>query len=277
MSLVRFQEHDRIQFTGYDPIELTPELRFWLEKVDLLVLSIKLYQRSHEWVIDQLMRSPSLPPLEAWLFASNRLNKDNGWAIERFDEWSHPATELDFIWQTVLDHLEPHVSLLIRNNGELISIASGRASIKVRTVKSRQLLNPQLKKLSRAFYKVMGKSYNAISNELGICFNSAMKYWQIHLKENSKIDLDELLLDRQATTERLVQKAVRDHHEGKVPIKDVEIAMNLADRYNGLALKIMSTVTQDLPALLEVTVTNVEIEMPPGEEKLIEQVLETVE
>jgi transposase-like protein len=141
-------------------------------------------------------------------------------------------------------------------------------------------LTPELKQelIKRvAELKIEGKSYNAISNELGICFNSAMKYWQIHLKENSKIDLDELLLDRQATTERLVQKAVRDHHEGKVPIKDVEIAMNLADRYNGLALKIMSAVAQDMPVLLQVAVHNIDVEMPPGEEKLIEQVLEVVE
>jgi transposase-like protein len=70
-------------------------------------------------------------------------------------------------------------------------------------------LTPELKQelIKRvAELKIEGKSYNVISNELGICFNSAMKYWQIHLKENSKIDLDELLIDRQQTTERLVQK-----------------------------------------------------------------------
>jgi transposase-like protein len=79
-------------------------------------------------------------------------------------------------------------------------------------------LTPELKQelIKRvAELKIEGKSYNVISNELGICFNSAMKYWQIHLKENSKIDLDELLIDRQQTTERLVQKALRDYYSGK--------------------------------------------------------------
>ena len=140
-------------------------------------------------------------------------------------------------------------------------------------------LTPELKQelVKRvAELKIEGKSYNFISNELGICFNSAMKYWQTYLKENSQIDLDELLLDRQAVTERLVQKAVRDHHEGKVPIKDVEIAMNLADRYNGLALKIMSSVSEKLPDLLSIEVMNVPFELPPGQRQ-VEQVLDTVE
>jgi transposase-like protein len=141
-------------------------------------------------------------------------------------------------------------------------------------------LTPELKEelIKRvAELKIEGKSYNFIANELGICFNSAMKYWQIYLKENSQIDLDELLLDRQQVTERLVQKAVREHYEGKVPIKDVETAMNLADRYNGLALKIMASVNQELPPLLTIQVQNVDVELPPGEEKIIEQVYDAVQ
>jgi hypothetical protein len=54
---------------------------------------------------------------------------------------------------------------------------------------------------------------------------------------------------------------------------DVKISYDLADRYNGLALKIMSGVAQDAPKLLEVIVHPINIEMP-GDERLIEQVLE---
>jgi hypothetical protein len=126
--------------------------------------------------------------------------------------------------------------------------------------------------------RMEGHNNKYISEKLGICWNTVEKYWQNHLKENSKIDLDELLLDRQATTERLVQKALRDHYEGKVPISDVKTAYDLADRYNGLALKILSTANQQLPPLLTVEVQNVDVEMPPNnDEKLIEQVLEPVE
>lgn len=124
--------------------------------------------------------------------------------------------------------------------------------------------------------RIEGRSNKFIADKLEISWNTVDNYWKIHLKENSQIDLDELLLDRQAVTERLVQKAVRDHHEGKVPIKDVETAMNLADRYNGLALKIMSSVNEKLPDLLSIEVMNVPFELPPGERQ-VEQVLDTVE
>jgi hypothetical protein len=101
-----------------------------------------------------------------------------------------------------------------------------------------------------------------------------MKYWQTYLKENSQIDLDELLLDRQATTERLVQKALRDHYAGKASISDIKTAYDLADRYNGLALKIMSSVNEKLPDLLSIQVVNVPFELPPRERQ-VEQILDT--
>jgi predicted transcriptional regulator len=125
--------------------------------------------------------------------------------------------------------------------------------------------------------RLEGQSNKAIAEKLDITWNTVDSYWKKYLKESNAIDLDELLIDRQATTERLVQKAVRDYYAGKSPISDVKTAYDLADRYNGLALKIMSTVTQDMPVLLEVAVHNIDVEMPPGEEKLIEQVLEVVE
>jgi predicted transcriptional regulator len=140
-------------------------------------------------------------------------------------------------------------------------------------------ITPELKQelIKRvAELKLEGKSNKFIADELGICWGSVDNYWKIHLKENSQIDLDELLLDRQAVTERLVAKAVREHYEGKVPIKDVETAMNMADRYNGLALKIMSSVGEKLPAMLSIEVSNIEFEKPP-KERQIEQVLDAVQ
>jgi predicted transcriptional regulator len=123
--------------------------------------------------------------------------------------------------------------------------------------------------------KLEGRSNKFIADELEISWNTVDSYWKIHLKENSQIDLDELLLDRQQVTERLVAKAVREHYEGRVPIKDVETAMNLADRYNGLALRIMSTVGEKLPAMLSIEVSDIEFEKPL-EERQIEQVLDTL-
>jgi orotate phosphoribosyltransferase-like protein len=124
--------------------------------------------------------------------------------------------------------------------------------------------------------RIEGRSNKFIADKLEISWNTVDSYWRIHLKNNSQIDLDELLLDRQCVTERLVAKAVRDHYEGKVPIKDVETAMNLADRYNGLALKIMSSVNEKLPDLLSIEVMNVPFELPPRERQ-VEQLIDTVE
>jgi hypothetical protein len=86
-------------------------------------------------------------------------------------------------------------------------------------------ITPELKQdlIKRvAELKLEGKSNKFIADELGICWGSVDNYWKIHL--------DELLIDRQQVTERLIAKAVREHYEGKIPIKDVETAMNLAVR-----------------------------------------------
>lgn len=127
-----------------------------------------------------------------------------------------------------------------------------------------------------ADFKLEGRSNKHIAEELQISWNTVDSYWTKHLKENNKLDLDDLLLDRQATTERLVQKALRDHYAGKASISDVKTAYDLADRYNGLALKIMSSVSEKLPDLLNIEVINVPFELPPGERQ-VEQVLDVVE
>jgi hypothetical protein len=69
---------DLIQFTGYDPVPLTPELRGWLKYLDSLISD----KDCEQLVIDQLNKSSSVPPLEVWLFLANRLDKTNLWAEE---------------------------------------------------------------------------------------------------------------------------------------------------------------------------------------------------
>jgi hypothetical protein len=151
-------EHRLIKFGDDDPVELTPELRFWLQKVNSLMTGKDIHHQSDEWVIDQLSRSPYLPPIEAWLFLASRIGQHRGWAEERFDDWHHPATELDYIWQAVLDRVDPVTSEFYRNFGEPILIDKNQVLIKAKNRRLKELLEHRLKKFTTVFCQVMGRS-----------------------------------------------------------------------------------------------------------------------
>lgn len=125
--------------------------------------------------------------------------------------------------------------------------------------------------------KLEGGNNHTISNELGIAWETVDKYWDEVLEEaGEKVDAVKLIKERRMVTERLVGKSVRDFYAGRSGIKDVAIAMELADRYNTVSKHLVVETPEKMPYLLTITVQNVDIELPP-EERQIEQILDTVQ
>ena len=124
--------------------------------------------------------------------------------------------------------------------------------------------------------KLEGENNHSIANELGIAWETVDKYWDEVLEEaGTTTDPAKLIRERMLVTEKLVSKSVRDFYAARSGIREVAVAMELADRYNGLNRHLASVEPEKLPAMLSIEVKSVPFEKPP--EKQIEQVLDTVE
>lgn len=124
--------------------------------------------------------------------------------------------------------------------------------------------------------KLEGENNHSISNELGIAWETVDKYWdEVLEKAGVQIDAVKLIKERQMVTERLVGKSIRNFYSGVSPIRDVAIAVELADKYNGITAHLAIETPDKLPAMLNIEVTNIPFELPP--EKQIEQVLDTIQ
>lgn len=124
--------------------------------------------------------------------------------------------------------------------------------------------------------KLEGHNNHSISIEIGCAWETVDKYWDEILEEaGEKVDAVKLIKERRMVTERLVGKSIRDFYAGRVPIKDVGIALQIADNYNGVTALLATETPEKLPTLLSIEVMNIEFEKPP--ERQIEQVLDTVQ
>ena len=120
--------------------------------------------------------------------------------------------------------------------------------------------------------KLEGENNHTISNELGCAWETVEKYWdEILEKSGVQIDAIKLIKERRMVTERLVGKSIRNFYSGTAPIRDVAIAMEMADKYNGVAKLLETGTNEKLPPLLTIEVTNVEVELPPTD-RVVEQV-----
>ena len=125
--------------------------------------------------------------------------------------------------------------------------------------------------------KLEGENNHTISNELGIAWETVNKYWdEVLEKAGVQIDTTKLIRERMMVTERLVSRSIRDFYSARSGIREVAIAMELADKYNGVTAVLSTKTIEKLPSLLTIEVQNVEVELPPTERQ-IEHVLETVE
>ena len=112
--------------------------------------------------------------------------------------------------------------------------------------------------------KLEGSTTQFVATELGLCWNTVDKYWSDIIANASDVDPIQLLAERRLQTQRLLGKTLRSFYANEIPIKDVSISMELADRYSGLTQYLDKMVVADrLPPLLEIKVISVQLESPP--------------
>ena len=112
--------------------------------------------------------------------------------------------------------------------------------------------------------RLEGETIQSIADELGLSWGTADKYWNEVLLNTGDIEPNQLIKERRLQTERLLGKSLRQFYAGTHPLKDVAIAMEMADKFNGLNQYLDTLVTVDqLPPLLEIKVISVQLESPP--------------
>jgi superfamily II DNA or RNA helicase len=74
------------------PVELTPELAFWIDRCNRFLFDRESHSRKPAWCAYRLMESPTKPPLEVWQYLGKKLGYHHGWAKYKFAEWQ-PISE----------------------------------------------------------------------------------------------------------------------------------------------------------------------------------------
>ncbi len=69
------------------PIELTPELSFWIDRCNRLLFDRELHDHKPAWCAYRLLEAPTKPPLEAWKYLGQKLGYHRGWSKYKVDEW----------------------------------------------------------------------------------------------------------------------------------------------------------------------------------------------
>ncbi len=74
------------------PVELTPELSFWIDRCNRLLFAKEANDLKAAWCMYRLMESDTKPPLEAWKYLGQKLGYHHGWSKYKVDEWK-PISE----------------------------------------------------------------------------------------------------------------------------------------------------------------------------------------
>lgn len=112
-------------------------------------------------------------------------------------------------------------------------------------------------------HRLQGQSFGWIATKLKCAQSTAEKYFNEVMRESQLIDPAMLVAEYCGMTKRLLDKALKDHYLNKVSIKDVEIALNLATRFNGVNIHLESVTPERLPDVLTIEVRSIPFEKPP--------------
>ena len=138
--------------------------------------------------------------------------------------------------------------------------ATGQRGRKSISPDEKQILVGQI-----ATLKLEGETTESVAVKLGLSWNTVDKYWNEVLISQGDLEPTQLLKERRLQTERLLGKTLRSFYAGDISIRDVSIAFETADKYNGLTQYLdKQVVTDQLPPLLEIRVLPVELELPPA-------------
>jgi superfamily II DNA or RNA helicase len=69
------------------PVELTPELSFWIDRCNRLLFAREAKDLKAAWCSYRLLESETKPPLEAWKYLGQKLGYHHGWSKYKVDEW----------------------------------------------------------------------------------------------------------------------------------------------------------------------------------------------
>jgi superfamily II DNA or RNA helicase len=69
------------------PVELTPELSFWIDRCNRLLFAREAKDLKAAWCSYRLLESETKPPLEAWKYLGQKLGYHHGWSNYKVDEW----------------------------------------------------------------------------------------------------------------------------------------------------------------------------------------------
>jgi transposase-like protein len=116
--------------------------------------------------------------------------------------------------------------------------------------------------------KAAGENDFQISKALNIHAATVKKWWGNYLETTEKVLPAHLVIERLVHLEKCVNKTIRDFHADKCTVRDVVVAIESADKYNGVAdhlkrISIENQTTQNQAPLLNIIVQNVDIEYPP--------------
>jgi superfamily II DNA or RNA helicase len=73
------------------PVELTPELSFWIDRCNRLLFAREVNDLKPAWCAYRLLESETKPPLEAWKYLGQKLGYHHAWSKYKVDEWKPVA------------------------------------------------------------------------------------------------------------------------------------------------------------------------------------------
>jgi hypothetical protein len=133
--------------------------------------------------------------------------------------------------------------------------------------RGRKSISPDEKKIlvgKVTALKLEGETTESVAVALGLAWGTVDKYYREILLSQGDIEPLELIKERRLQTERLLGKTLRNFYAGTVGMKDVAIAIQLADTFNGVSQYLDKlVVATQLPPLLEIIVQNVNLDLPP--------------
>jgi superfamily II DNA or RNA helicase len=167
-----------------NPLEITPELGKWFERVDRLVNAMHERGERKMWCAERLLKSDTQPPMEAWQYLGIELDYHPGWAKYKFVEWEEPKNydeddeddyyeeddndyyggsndyykdedkermRLDLYWDRIIQKIYPTPRNIFTVFGRIESIVDNKVIIRMKDENLKKYAIDRLPELAKAF------------------------------------------------------------------------------------------------------------------------------
>jgi superfamily II DNA or RNA helicase len=164
------------------PIEMTPELTRWFERVDRLVNAMQDRGERKMWCAERLLKSDTQPPMEAWQYLGIELDYHPGWAKYKFVEWVEPKSYDDdddyyddeddydeddddddyyhenneqimlaLYWDRIVQKIYPTPQNVLTQFGQIESIVGSKVIIRMKSEDTKIIATNKIPELAKAF------------------------------------------------------------------------------------------------------------------------------